>query len=264
MSTKIYNGYKTNLSLNELHKVCLDLKKTITEKRDEVYKKLITTYALNTRAKLDAGLINFDDLKNSSPMSNALFEIRDRAKEIQKTQMRDPVVDFDCEFVFIPLEKYTLAMLYTEKKEFREIWENCGYFENYSYWNNTDPDESVSDEEWEQRGEDWDVLGYDAPSSVGMSFSCFGRFSTPFGVDKEDLTDEYIDSVFDRERMITLLLEDSISYAVAKEKGKWTFLGRRDREKWVSENPKKYEELKQNLEKIKSTYTVEDLYEHNR
>lgn len=32
---------------------------------------------------------------------------------------------------------------------------------SYSYWNNTDPDENVSDDEWEQRGKLWDKIALD-------------------------------------------------------------------------------------------------------
>lgn len=49
-------------------------------------------------------------------------------------------------------------------------------FKDMSYWNNTDPEDGVSDEDWEARGKLWDdILGDDAvPSIAGLSYDFVG------------------------------------------------------------------------------------------
>lgn len=45
----------------------------------------------------------------------------------------------------------------------------------YGYWDNVDPDESCSEEEWRQRKEDWEVIGYGPMGEYGLRFEpCIG------------------------------------------------------------------------------------------
>lgn len=82
--------------------------------------------------------------------------IKDKQNEIKLTQRRDPLFDFEFSLHFLPIENDMLVLLYTENKRMRETWEAIEGVEYYGYWNNVDPEEGVTDEDWEQRKSDWD------------------------------------------------------------------------------------------------------------
>lgn len=70
---------------------------------------------------------------------------------------------------------------------FRVFSESGDYFKaikdknigkDFSYWNNTDKDDSVSDAEWEKRKKYWEGLPQKSFSSIGLSFSNPSRIDT--------------------------------------------------------------------------------------
>jgi hypothetical protein len=40
----------------------------------------------------------------------------------------------------------------------------------YGYWDNVDPDENCTEQEWRQRKEDWEILGYEPIGECGLRF----------------------------------------------------------------------------------------------
>ncbi len=46
-------------------------------------------------------------------------------------------------------------------------------FDYYGYWDNTDPDENCSEQEWEQRALDWDFL--DVPRNDGLEYTLISK-----------------------------------------------------------------------------------------
>lgn len=100
-----------------------------------------------------------------------LSKANERYNEIQRSQRRDPEVDFDCSACFIPLKDKIVALFYTEKDELRELWESCEEVSEYGYWNNTDPQEGVSRREWARRREDWEAAlpGIGIPMEHGIT-----------------------------------------------------------------------------------------------
>jgi len=68
----------------------------------------------------------------------------------------------------------------------------------YGYWNNTDRPDEVSEEEWDQRSEDWDkALGDSAPAQVGFSYSCIGKHEIP-PIGQLDYCEEFVKPVEER------------------------------------------------------------------
>lgn len=71
---------------------------------------------------------------------------------------------------------------------------------DFAYWNNTDPDEEVKEEEWEHREETWErILGEEKRRVAVMSFY---DFSDPLNHNLESFVDGYLEkeSWYDRER----------------------------------------------------------------
>lgn len=128
-----------------------------------------------------------------SPLSTAWFRTSDRVREIERTHYRDPEVDFSFSMAVIPCNGRVYGLLYTEVAEFDEMWYAEELVERYPYWNNADPPDGISWEEWEERGREWNTVlemdgigGYDAPALRGFSATCVPLF-LPFPKPEEVL-----------------------------------------------------------------------------
>ena len=86
-------------------------------------------------------------------------------------------------------------MLYTEQSTLRKIFENEEIVQEYIYFNNTGEPDEISDEEWEQRAEDWDKLGYDPVCLNSLSYDVSDSlvfFSFTYPMIKKELSEEKI------------------------------------------------------------------------
>ena len=61
--------------------------------------------------------------------------------------------------------------VFSELKTYNDALKTSGLGEDFSYWNNTDKDDRVSDEEWENRKNYWENMPHKAFSDMGLSFS---------------------------------------------------------------------------------------------
>jgi len=162
MSMKIYNGWMMPpLTLTELHKKVLETKVKVME---TVHEKIRDLYG-------DA-----DNFKKH------WMNIQERSWDVERTKSRDPLADFAVEIVFFPSKDCLLYMVFTEHDIFtNKIRDELGA-RYYGYWNNTDPEEGVSEELWEKRGKDWNEAlggdGYTPPSQCGFSF-VFNDYTIP-------------------------------------------------------------------------------------
>lgn len=206
MSTKIYNGYKlSNMDVKELNefvlKFCSEVK--------EVTGKSAARFVANSFTGIidDLYLLNDEDfikrrIKSIPTESNDLSEydsirlIREiisqgqsRYQEMQRTKFSDPCVDYDCEICLIPLEDKILVLLFTEQKEITALWETYEEVSFYGYWNNVDPDENCTEEEWEQRRKDWNIAlpGIGIPSENGMTIKISEGFPSLGKINREDI-----------------------------------------------------------------------------
>lgn len=160
MSTKIYYGFKTGTG--DI-KVILELVKQYREMfwikdSNEQYERFLGEY----------------------PTKSEGFRVwGDRRREVKKTGYRDQAVDTDFEIVIFPHEDHFVGMVFTEHEDWFDKFLKLPGVREYGYWNNTDPPEHVSDEEWEKRGDTWDdVLGSSGiPSMTGFTIS----ISDPMG-----------------------------------------------------------------------------------
>lgn len=179
MSTKIYNGYKMPKSLDLLQDFMMDFR----EKGQEITIKNLT--------KLTAGLTSYnvdrfffgslDDVQLADcAISKVWRYIDDEYKKVRTTRQRNPLFDFECEIsVLVPKNSdKTLLMLFTEQKDLKELFESYEYIEEYYYWNNSDPLETVTEEEWEQRSKDWDAALPDSgvPARNGLTLELVGDY----------------------------------------------------------------------------------------
>ena len=179
MSTKIFNGYKLPpLSFLELQEFVRGFQRQVREEGHNLYSKLLVDIA-TTHFDL-ATLGKGPEDNDATAAYLAWNEIAEKQRKIEKTGLRDPAFDFHCEICFIPFEDCILAILFTEQQTYTEIWESLPEVESYGYWNNTDPPDDVTDEEWKEREKKWDeALGeFYIPATAAFTIQCLGKYES--------------------------------------------------------------------------------------
>jgi hypothetical protein len=113
-------------------------------------------------------------------LSDAMWEAEERNRKIKKTGLRDPEYDFSCELEIIPIPDKILVQVFCENIAVNNLIARQKYLLPYSYWNNTDPDESCTTKEWNQRERDWNkaLPGIGIPSQNG--FMAQLNYPSPF------------------------------------------------------------------------------------
>jgi hypothetical protein len=166
MSTKIYDGYR-------YQKTDTDGLFSLFEKlRDEfsvVTQKLINNtankFCVNIIDRLSIGINISDEEKNNyitkekddNIKNLCWFVFNEKINGAFSSTKRSVSFDFSikCSVLKTDLDPdYLYFIFYYEQKEYREVIDK--YFEHYPYWNNTDPPDEYSWEEWEEVGKIWD------------------------------------------------------------------------------------------------------------
>jgi hypothetical protein len=262
MSTKIYNGYKINTtSLKKLHKFSLDFKEQCRQLCEEAANKYYVEGCIMRKTRLELGLSQPKEGDKDSIHWHVFSRIQEMQREIKKKGVRYPEVDFDISWVFIPVKNYTLALLYSERREITDLWESQDIIEEYGYWDNVDPDEDCSEQEWKQRERDWSILGYDAPSTCGFSFSVYGDYDMPPKFfTREDLTPEFYAKYYDRESFKKYLIYELVYGEAFKDRDDDVkFLLKDDLKEWSKNNPVKRKEIENRVDKtLKESYSFRD------
>lgn len=173
MSTKIFNGYYIDLcTLQELQDFSMLLREKIIGKIERLYAKKL----------LELSTYNHDEKyvckpyipQKYYPLMSAEWKIDERFYNIEKTNRRDPEYDFGFDVTFVPTETKILTLIYTEQAECIKLFESFPNVHPYPYYNNTDKPNTISDEDWDARGHEWDkaLEPYDVPALQGFSIKC--------------------------------------------------------------------------------------------
>lgn len=191
MSTKIYNGYRLkNLqSFGDVHNFCMSLRKIFY---NELSEKIMSWYIDSIVSDVDSCRIgNFkkDEKKYSTITLKYLRYDEEFIKKIKRCEY------FNISFLYHK-DHGTFAMLYTNNN-YTEMFEKIEGVEFFGYWNNTDPMDGVSDDEWEERGVMWkEILNPidDNPSLIplysSLTFELLRDYDYIFSPHKYNLSDE--------------------------------------------------------------------------
>jgi len=179
MSTKIYNGYKMPKSLELLQDFIMDFR----DKAEKVVMHDLTKLTAEMTS-YNVDRFFFNSLKEPELADSALQKVMrlidDEYSKIKKTKERNPTYDFECEIsVLVPKgSDKILLLLFTEQKNLKSLFESYEFIDEYSYWNNSDKPDDISDVEWGQRKIDWDkaLPGSGVPARNGLSFELIGEW----------------------------------------------------------------------------------------
>lgn len=172
MSTKIFTGFRfKQRNIREIHQDLVYLGKVVRQRTQGQINLLIHRCAVSVFDHRSVKKVApFDAHPEGSPMSSARWWFMKSVREIRRTNLRDPLVDFDFEVVVFPLRTKFLGTYYCEQEDLVDLLSSQDWFEPYYYFDNADRPEEVTKKEWDQRRRDWDkALAYgDVPANVGF------------------------------------------------------------------------------------------------
>jgi len=171
MSTKIYEGFKFNTDdLYEVHEYAMEFRKHALEYVGEYNTKLTANIATT---EIDGQAMGLSNLKDEDKVGRAPLFL---ATHYIEEQRRKPNGFYSVSFevLVFPMrdEGVILGMPFTADHDLRKIWNEGAWRDDpfityYGYWNQTDPDENCTDEEWGERERLWHKTGVcDKPADV--------------------------------------------------------------------------------------------------
>ena len=158
MSTKVYGAYK--LKTGSIFKLMDVIKQVRKRYFDEVVVKEMLQYYENGKWKSWSELVDFsrDEMRKglNSPLNFVASVV---------------VYFFEEQIFFQVFDNRASKMICVE------LGDNI---RDYSYWNNSDQDEEVSSEDWDERERVWDgiLTGAGVPSECGLSYDFFNHNNT--------------------------------------------------------------------------------------
>lgn len=179
VSTKIYGGFIIeSKSLEEIYDEVVKLREEIDVMANKYVSEYIMQVAMWTFDRIVYArrfMPEDESYLTSSALMYSECMFRDRIDKIKNKGTRDPEVDVEFELLFFPLpDKRIIGVSYCEQTMFIKKWMERPFVREYGYWNNTDPDPDCTEEEWYQRGKDWEVAlekqgGIPAMNGVSMT-----------------------------------------------------------------------------------------------
>lgn len=154
MSTKTYDGIRFRVQgLEQLHKEITEMRK---ELRPLVEQKVIGFIANDAIHRVDRYARGRRGEDESCALSEATPSLLDRQSEVERSKRRDPQVNFTFSLSILPIDGGILGIPFVEQRNFLQILLEKDWVEPFGYWDNTDPDPSLSEEEWDERRRLWD------------------------------------------------------------------------------------------------------------
>ncbi len=172
MSTKIYTGFAApRLSTRAALKVLGEARPALQALVDTKHRKLLARRMasfLDRWCLQQAGLIPLPvtEAPEEPPKASrstwwtVTEELEAEQAKCRAGHRREPLIDCDAELsLWIrPTGGRVLGMVQEERLGVRDVLIALPGFEDYAYWNNTDPDENVSSRAWRARGRAWDEV----------------------------------------------------------------------------------------------------------
>lgn len=191
MSIKIYYGYKYNGTIEELFKDLVPIRDKYREQVKELY-ALCIEKSIASGGTCDLPDTYFNGVRG---MKYTDFDEKDWACFFEswiKMGLRDALNTMASVMVF-PFEGNLYLIPYINQNYDGHLCDIEGIrdrIEYFGYWNNSDPDENCSEEEFSERGRIWNaILGYSPVKDYGFAFEIYDVddvWSTVMDVRKED------------------------------------------------------------------------------
>lgn len=181
MSTKIYNGYYSDLKLEPLLEKFKELVITFKTLKEEAYSKTLVAEATN---KIDKESLTNNKFSQRIILADVYKKHRDDINESKNTNRRlFDDIDFEASCCLFPCGKKTLILFYSDNRELTNAWESLDYIHDYHYQDQCDKPDNISNREWSNRYKNWNKVlggnGWGIPSENGYKFT-FTSIDLPY------------------------------------------------------------------------------------
>lgn len=92
-------------------------------------------------------------------------------KNSTRRTLSDMDIFYDVQIMRGPEDNTIVFKVFSECRDYTEALETQDWCSDFSYWNNTDKDDDVTEEEWEHRKKYWDAMPYTPPSERSVIFT---------------------------------------------------------------------------------------------
>lgn len=261
MSTKIYNGYRVNISkVEDLITFCQKAKTALRKARD----KEIAKYFVSKRLySLDRQAVRPEYQKLS---------YRDICKKLEEAKLENNkgVRNFEIEMtasaVFIPRGRAFLVYFCCDNQEMTKAWQALEEVEDYHYQDQCDRPEELTSREWNKRKKDWDeALGPDwVPANHGLTFE-FSQFET-WGL-LQTIKEHYADAQPSHaSRIKHITMDEAYTYWVKEFAPDTRNFAYSEWREWseTEDGKKKIKEIEENVRTIIKDYaSADELFQEN-
>ncbi len=157
----------------EIHRSIMEWRGELSVLHNRALSNLFATLAVNM---IDRATLNPGAYAGKSPLPEAWSSVWEKQREVKRTGIRNPLVDFEFSISLMPHEGDVYGIVFTERHDWREMWLAKDFVEDFSYWNSGDRPEEFTAEEWENRYATWSALleqgNYRTPSMCGFYADC--------------------------------------------------------------------------------------------
>lgn len=188
MSTKIYKGRRLQAG-TDVFAFSNKLRETLMPIRERLDAEMIIADAVSLHDEAVAGSTL---KKGRSPVSAAVNEYFTAQREADPRHRDHDPHRFEAGFGFDSYTGHILMLPHCEQDAFMTALDAMPEVEDYAYWDNTDPDPTVSEDDWEEREEVWDrVLPLGIPAQtmleLKLSYSPTASVMTVFSAIRKEL-----------------------------------------------------------------------------
>lgn len=104
-------------------------------------------------------------------MIDSLYQRMMDLKNCERRTLSPLDIFYDTIIMRGPDDNTVVFKVLSENPAYTEALNTQNWCSDFSYWNNTDKDENVSEEEWERRKKYWDAMPYTPPSESAVGFT---------------------------------------------------------------------------------------------
>lgn len=101
----------------------------------------------------------------------ALYTRMTELKNSATRTLSDVDIFYDVQIMRGPEDNTIVFKVFSECRDYTKALETQGWCSDFSYWNNADKDDDVTEEDWERRKKYWDAMPYTPPSESAVGFT---------------------------------------------------------------------------------------------
>lgn len=211
MSTKIYNGFRIGCPIDLLYDRMIGVQKGFQDIADDQVRSYLARRACEVYdlAQLKPTFRLSITTSGMTPLSLAWDDVRDFFAQAEKGLRA--YLDFDSSLSLFPAGQTVMVIAHIESREQLDLLKSLkwgdDHFQDFGYWDNTDPPDGVTHVVWRQRRRAWDkTLGPTmTPAIRGLKMTLSRNIDCRINIDTGSLAD-HLPSTAERAKSVQQIM----------------------------------------------------------